>query len=186
MPTGKVWRRRSRCESKLTARGADLSQSRNSTRGKTALSPARSIFGPEGDQIYLLLFGSGIRQRSSLSAVIATIGGVYAEVSFAGAQGAFAGLDQVNLRVPRSLRGRGEVEALLTVDARIGQSTAHPLLPLKTSLAHLTDWLAVAAIWWGHGRMSVRLDDCGHWLISDLHISIACRCCDSPLGILSP
>ena len=79
--------------------------------------------GLEGDQVYLVLFGCGIRQRSSLSAVTASIGGVYAEVSFAGAQGAFAGLDQVNLRLPRSLRGRGEVEALLTVDAQM----ANPL-----------------------------------------------------------
>jgi uncharacterized protein (TIGR03437 family) len=75
--------------------------------------------GPESDQVYLLLFGTGIRSHSSLSSVIATVGGTYAEVSFAGAQDEFAGLDQVNVRLPRSLSGRGEVEALLTVDAQM-------------------------------------------------------------------
>jgi uncharacterized protein (TIGR03437 family) len=73
--------------------------------------------GPEGDQVFLLLFGTGIRFGSSPSAVIATIGGVYAEVNFAGVQGDFVGLDQVNVLVPRSLIGRGEV--LLTVDAQM-------------------------------------------------------------------
>jgi uncharacterized protein (TIGR03437 family) len=75
--------------------------------------------GPEGDQVFLLLFGTGIRFGSSSSAVIDTIGGVYAEVNFAGAQGDFIGLDQVNVLVPRSLIGRGEVEVLLTVDAQM-------------------------------------------------------------------
>jgi uncharacterized protein (TIGR03437 family) len=75
--------------------------------------------GPEGEQVYLVLFGTGIRQRSSLSAVIATIGGEYAEVGYAGAQGEFVGLDQINLRIPRSLAGRGEMDVLLTVEAQL-------------------------------------------------------------------
>jgi uncharacterized protein (TIGR03437 family) len=75
--------------------------------------------GLETDQVYLILFGTGIRYRSSLSAVIATIGGAYAEVSFAGAQGDFVGLDQVNVLLPRSLSGRREVDVLLTVEAQI-------------------------------------------------------------------
>jgi hypothetical protein len=33
-----------------------------------------------------------------------------------GAQGDFAGLDQVNIQIPRSLAGRGEVDLILTVD----------------------------------------------------------------------
>jgi uncharacterized protein (TIGR03437 family) len=40
-------------------------------------------------------------------------------VTFAGAQGDFVGLDQSNLRIPRSLAARGEVEVLLTVDAQV-------------------------------------------------------------------
>ncbi len=78
--------------------------------------------GPETDQVFLILFGTGIRHRSSLSTAIATIGGAYAEVSFAGAQGDFVGLDQVNVRVPRSLAGRGEVNVLLTVEAQMANA----------------------------------------------------------------
>jgi uncharacterized protein (TIGR03437 family) len=65
------------------------------------------------------LFGTGIRFRSSVSTVIAAIGGEYAEVSFAEAQPDFVGLDQVNVLLPRSLTGRGEVEVLLTVNSQI-------------------------------------------------------------------
>jgi uncharacterized protein (TIGR03437 family) len=75
--------------------------------------------GPESDQVYLMVFGTGIRSRSSLSAVIAASGGVYSAVSFAGAQPDFAGLDQVNVLVPRSLMGRGGVDVLLTVEAQM-------------------------------------------------------------------
>ncbi|MEP7273240.1 MAG: hypothetical protein ABI882_17200 [Acidobacteriota bacterium] len=77
--------------------------------------------GAETDQVYLLLFGTGIR-RSWLSSVIATIGGVYADVSFAGAQPDFVGLDQVNVLLPRSLSGRGEVAVFLTVEAQMANA----------------------------------------------------------------
>ena len=74
--------------------------------------------GPESDQVIVLLFGTGIRGRSSPSNVRVTIGGVNADVLFAGPQGVFAGLDQLNVRIPRSLIGRGEVDAVLTVDGK--------------------------------------------------------------------
>jgi uncharacterized protein (TIGR03437 family) len=45
---------------------------------------------------------------------------VDAPVAFAGAQGEFAGLDQVNLQIPASLAGRGNVPVIVTVD---GQTT---------------------------------------------------------------
>lgn len=80
--------------------------------------PAPIDLGPETDQIFLVLYGTGIRGRSGLSAVTATIGGVNAPVDYAGPTAGFVGLDQVNLRVPRSLAGRGQVDILLTVDGR--------------------------------------------------------------------
>jgi len=42
---------------------------------------------PSSDQVYLILFGTGIRFRSSPQAVTATVGGVNAPVHSAGAQG---------------------------------------------------------------------------------------------------
>ncbi|MGH9845529.1 MAG: hypothetical protein ACREEM_43010, partial [Blastocatellia bacterium] len=74
--------------------------------------------GPESDQVFLILFGTGLRFHSSLSAVTARIGGVDTQVIFAGAQGGFVGLDQVNVRLPRSLIGRGVVDVVLTVDGQ--------------------------------------------------------------------
>ncbi len=68
----------------------------------------------------LLLFGTGFRGRSG--AVRATIGGENAEVLFAGPQGDFVGLDQINVRLPRSLSGRGGVTVTLTVDGKTANS----------------------------------------------------------------
>lgn len=74
--------------------------------------------GPPSDQVFLILFGTGLRNRSALSAVAVQIGGVSADVLFAGPQGDFVGLDQVNLQLPRNLAGRGEVDIVLTVEGK--------------------------------------------------------------------
>ncbi len=72
--------------------------------------------GSETDQVYLLLFCTGVRARSSLAAASATLGGQAGQVTYIGNQGGFAGLDQVNVRLPRNLIGRGEVDVALTID----------------------------------------------------------------------
>jgi uncharacterized protein (TIGR03437 family) len=72
--------------------------------------------GPATDQVFLVVFGTGFRFRSSLSAVNATIGGTPAAVNFAGPQGMFVGLDQANILIPRGLIGRGEVDVAFSVD----------------------------------------------------------------------
>jgi uncharacterized protein (TIGR03437 family) len=70
------------------------------------------------EQVFLLLYGTGIRQRSALGAVTIKLGGTPGEVLYAGAQGSLAGLDQLNILLPRSLAGRGEIELQLLVDGR--------------------------------------------------------------------
>ena len=70
------------------------------------------------EQVFLVLFGTGFSRNNSLANVSAQIGGATAEVLYAGPQGGFAGLDQVNLRVPRSLAGRGDVNIQLTIAGR--------------------------------------------------------------------
>ncbi len=78
---------------------------------------ARPIdLGPATEQVFLLLYGSGIRSRSALSAVTATVGGLTVPAEYAGAQGQFIGLDQVNVKLPRALIGRGEIDVTLAVD----------------------------------------------------------------------
>jgi uncharacterized protein (TIGR03437 family) len=72
--------------------------------------------GAPTDILVVELYGSGIRGRSSLTNVAAQIGGVPATVAYAGPQPQFNGLDQVNVNVPRSLAGAGEVPVILTVD----------------------------------------------------------------------
>ena len=74
--------------------------------------------GSETDLVFLLLFGSGIRGNSGLANVSATIGGTPIEVQYAGAQGDFVGLDQLNLKLPRSLAGRGNATIELTLDGK--------------------------------------------------------------------
>jgi uncharacterized protein (TIGR03437 family) len=80
--------------------------------GSCAVTPID--LGPEGDQIILLLFGTGIRNGSSGSATI-TIDGEPAQVQYAGSQGQYIGLDQVNVLLPRVLKGRGEVTLVLSI-----------------------------------------------------------------------
>ncbi|MFN0111428.1 MAG: hypothetical protein ACKVZH_21400 [Blastocatellia bacterium] len=75
-------------------------------------------FGAATDQLALLLFGTGLRRNSGLAGVMTRIGGVEVQTLFAGAQGDFVGLDQMNLLLPRVLARRGEVDVVVTVDGR--------------------------------------------------------------------
>jgi uncharacterized protein (TIGR03437 family) len=67
---------------------------------------------------YLVLYGTGLRRRSQLANVRVTIGGVAAGVEFLGAHSRLAGLDQINVRLPQELRGRGSVDIVVTIDGR--------------------------------------------------------------------
>jgi uncharacterized protein (TIGR03437 family) len=71
--------------------------------------------GAESDQVFLILFGTGIRNRDAIANTAVRIGGTDVQLLFAGAQPGFAGLDQVNVRLARSLAGRGEMDVALTI-----------------------------------------------------------------------
>lgn len=75
--------------------------------------------GPETDQVFLGLLGTGWRNRSSLQAVTARIGGTPVEALYAGLQPTLPGVDQINLRLPRSLAGRGEVDVEIVIDGKV-------------------------------------------------------------------
>ncbi len=78
--------------------------------------------GPSGDQVYLLLYGTGLRAAANVSV---TIGGVTVPVIFSGSQGQFPGEDQVNAGpIPRSLTGSGNVTVVLTADGHVANSVA--------------------------------------------------------------
>lgn len=74
------------------------------------------------DEVFLVMFGTGIRFRSAMSAVSATIGGTNAQILYADVAPNFTGLDQVNIHIPRSLIGRGEIDVVLTVNGKVANT----------------------------------------------------------------
>jgi uncharacterized protein (TIGR03437 family) len=84
--------------------------------GSCVASPIN--LGPSGTIVVLVVYGTGIRGRSSLAGVTATIGGVAGQVLYAGPQSQYAGLDQVNVIIPRTVAGSGEVDLALEVDGK--------------------------------------------------------------------
>jgi len=77
--------------------------------------PSSIDLGASSDQVFLILYGTAIRHGKN---VAATIGPMNAMVTFAGAQGSFTGLDQVNVLIPSALRGKGQQVVTLTVDGQ--------------------------------------------------------------------
>jgi uncharacterized protein (TIGR03437 family) len=62
-----------------------------------------------------MLYGTGIQRHTA--PVTATVGGVSVPVTYAGAQGTLAGLDQINIGpLPSSLAGQSSVNLVITVD----------------------------------------------------------------------
>jgi uncharacterized protein (TIGR03437 family) len=69
-------------------------------------------------QVYLTLYGTGIRNRASLASFTATVNGVSVPVLYAGPAPGLSSVDQVNLGLTASLRGRGESTVVLTADGQ--------------------------------------------------------------------
>jgi uncharacterized protein (TIGR03437 family) len=67
--------------------------------------------GKATDQVYLILYGTGIRGNSGLSAVALSVGGISVPVRYAGPQNQYEGLDQVNAG---PLRGACKAEVTST------------------------------------------------------------------------
>jgi uncharacterized protein (TIGR03437 family) len=76
--------------------------------------PAQVDLGGAADRVYLTIYGTGLPVPTPSTQV--TIGGLQATVTYAGPQPEFAGLQQINILVPRELKGRGEVDLRLFVD----------------------------------------------------------------------
>jgi uncharacterized protein (TIGR03437 family) len=75
-------------------------------------------FGAEGEDLYLVLYGVGIRRRDSVSEVVVQIAGENIRALYAGPAPGYAGVDQINLPAPGSLKGRGEVDVTVIVDGK--------------------------------------------------------------------
>jgi uncharacterized protein (TIGR03437 family) len=72
--------------------------------------------------VYLTLYGTGIRNLSSLANVQVTVAGLSVPVQYAGAQPSFPGLDQVNVSLPAALRGAGDANVVLTLDGQVSNT----------------------------------------------------------------
>jgi len=74
-----------------------------------------------GDRLYLLLYGTGFDKASGASGTKVTVGtpffaGPTMTVLYSGPQSQFAGEDQINVELPASLAGAGQVTVTVTVD----------------------------------------------------------------------
>jgi len=112
--------------------------------GAAPLSCVSSPVDLTGGPVAVELYGTGIRGRSGLSGVSCSIGGTPAQVLYAGAQGAYAGLDQVNVLLPASLAGRGELDIVVAVDGIVANtvtiSTGFPTTDFYIAINGNDNW----------------------------------------------
>jgi len=93
----------------LTVNGSTEVTGYTSTTNASGGTVAAPINVSSG-QVYLILYGTGIGTATTT----ATIGAVNATVAYSGPQGTYPGLDQVNLLIPSSLAGKGQVNVVVT------------------------------------------------------------------------
>jgi len=86
--------------------------------GQSVFVPVPIDLGPEGEQVFLILFGTGWRGAGGTQNSSVTLGGTVSGSFSLSAQGDFVGLDQSNILIPRSLAGRGEIDLVLTVNGK--------------------------------------------------------------------
>ena len=77
-----------------------------------SLSPATNAY-------YLILYGTGFDNTGT---VTVEIGGQTFTPSYFGPQGAYSGLDQINVPLPQSLAGAGQVNISITVDGQVSNA----------------------------------------------------------------
>jgi uncharacterized protein (TIGR03437 family) len=85
----------------------------------SCLSSALNL-GSSTDAVYVSLYGTGIRGAATVQAFVA---GQAVPVLFSGAQSQYQGLDQVNVALPISLAGMGEVSVYLVADGKTSNMT---------------------------------------------------------------
>jgi uncharacterized protein (TIGR03437 family) len=69
--------------------------------------------GGAGDTLYVELYGTGIRGAAGVQCFV---GGQSVPLLYAGAVAAYAGLDQVNISIPKSLAGTGDIRVYVVAD----------------------------------------------------------------------
>jgi uncharacterized protein (TIGR03437 family) len=75
--------------------------------------PVPISLDPQTNKVYLQLYGTGLRHAAAGSVTV-KVGSATLTPQFVGAQGQDAGLDQVNVLLPYSLKGSGDVTVTVT------------------------------------------------------------------------
>jgi uncharacterized protein (TIGR03437 family) len=70
--------------------------------------------GSPGQELIVMFYGTGFRNLNSPASASVSIGGAAAQILYIGAQPQYPGLDQLNVVVPASLTGAGEIPVVLT------------------------------------------------------------------------
>jgi uncharacterized protein (TIGR03437 family) len=79
--------------------------------------------GTRLDTVYLTLFGTGFRNRTTLDDVQVMVNGIHTPALYAGPQSQYPGLDQLNFVLPFSLAGTGKV----TINVSVNGVGANPV-----------------------------------------------------------
>ncbi|MBL8189536.1 MAG: hypothetical protein JNK38_16115, partial [Acidobacteria bacterium] len=79
--------------------------------------------GADNQGVTLALFGTGLRFPTFPIQVQALINDEVVRIDYIGPQNSFAGLDQVNITLPKTLRGKGDV----TITLVYGDSISNPV-----------------------------------------------------------
>ncbi len=74
--------------------------------------------GPATEEVFLVLYVTGLRLRSSQTDVNVTIGTTPGEVLYADVAPGYVGVDQINVRLSRALVGSGDVNVVVTVEGK--------------------------------------------------------------------
>ncbi|NOT60297.1 MAG: hypothetical protein HOP19_08740, partial [Acidobacteria bacterium] len=85
-----------------------------------------TVTGANADKLYLILFGTGFRGNAGLTGITAKAvntgttnsNPVTLPVLYAGTQGGLIGLDQLNLQLPTTLKGRNIVDLQVVVESK--------------------------------------------------------------------
>ncbi|MGJ5816304.1 FG-GAP-like repeat-containing protein [Paludibaculum fermentans] len=80
-----------------------------------AQDPVAIDLGPDGTQVFLVLYGTGLRFVSAPEAGTVTVGGEASAPAIAANPG-YPGLDEMRFLLPRTLAGRGDVDIAVTLD----------------------------------------------------------------------
>ena len=115
--TGAAWRQGKSCASDRMKRKCGKMW-RAMTRLSNDTSPARLICVLKAKRSTSYCMARAC-VGAAISAAKIKVGGLEMPIEYVGAQNEYRGLDQVNIRLPRTLLGRGEVAVELTVEGQM-------------------------------------------------------------------